>query len=56
MMKTGSDVDAAADVYLDAAAEDQAAAGEEDKDASAVTSTDAEVEAYGNIYDKSELQ
>jgi hypothetical protein len=55
MVKPRSDVDAAVDVYLDASAEEQSALSAEEGDASAVTSADAEVEAYGKVYDKSEF-
>ena len=52
----GADVDAAADAYLGAASEDKASADAEDADAQLYNSTDAEVNAYGSTYDKSELQ
>ena len=44
------------DAYLGAASEDKASADAEDADAQLYNSTDAEVNAYGSTYDKSELQ
>ena len=48
-----SDIDAAVDARLDAAAKEQTAGEQEDVDAAA--SSEAEINAYGNLYDQSEL-
>lgn len=56
MMAPKTDADAAVDAYLEGAMEENAAAESEDADAQLYNSTDAEVNAYGNTYDKSELQ
>lgn len=56
MEKSGdADVDAAVDIYLEGAVNEDASATEEDKDASMLNSTDAEINAYGQVYDKSEF-
>ena len=50
-----SEVDASADAFIEAAAEEQKAAEEEEKDAESIDATSAEIEAYGQTYDKNEF-
>lgn len=50
-----SEVDASADAFIGAAADENAAAEEEEKDASSLDATSAEINAYGQTYDKNEF-
>lgn len=49
------EVDAAADAYVSGASDEQTAAGDVSGDAGAVTSTDNELNGYGQAYDTTQF-
>ncbi len=50
-----TETDAAVDAYLQGATDEQAAVKEESTEANALNSTDAQLNAFGQAYDQSEL-
>jgi hypothetical protein len=55
VMREKSPSDEAADAYLAESEAEQAAAKEEEQDVSALSATDAELNAFGQTYDQSEF-